>query len=264
MYGAILGDMIGAPYEFDRGNKTKNFPLFSKNSEFTDDTVMTIAVCEALLAYRDADPEEIRQAVTVSMRNWGRRIPDAGYGGMFYRWLRSHNPKPYNSFGNGSAMRVSSVGWLYGTLERTREVARATAAVTHNHLEGIKGAECAAAVIFLARNGATDEDIAKYVKAEFGYDFSETLAEMRERHAHVETCMDSLPKAMRAYLDGTSYEDVVRNAVSLGGDTDTLGAIAGAMAEGRYGVPEELKKECRERVPKDMRKVIERFDALID
>ena len=264
MYGAILGDIIGSAFEFDRGGKTKEFPLFCEESTWTDDTVMTIAVAEALMnAGRDATVEEIKAACVKSMQKWGRKYPYAGYGGRFIHWVHSDDPHPYKSYGNGSAMRVSAAGWLYDTIERTREVARATAAVTHNHPEGIKGAECTAAVIFLAWHGATDEDIAKYVKAEFGYDFSETLAEMRERHAHVETCMDSLRKAMRAYLDGISYEDVVRNAVSLGGDTDTLGAIAGAMAEGRYGVPEELKKECRERVPKDMRKVIERFDALI-
>lgn len=265
MYGAILGDIIGSAFEFDRGGKTKEFPLFCEESTWTDDTVMTIAVAEALMnAGRDATVEQIKAACVKSMQKWGRKYPYAGYGGRFIHWVHSDDPHPYKSYGNGSAMRVSAAGWLYDTIERTREVARATAAVTHNHPEGIKGAECTAAVIFLARNGAADEDIAEYVKEEFGYDFSETLEEMRARHDHVETCMDSLPKAMRAFLDGTSYEDVVRNAVSLGGDTDTLGAIAGAMAEGRYGVSEELKKECRERVPKDMRKVIDRFDDLLE
>lgn len=265
MYGAILGDIIGSAFEFDRGGKTKKFPLFCEESTWTDDTVMTIAVAEVLMAAgRDATVEEIKAACVKSMQKWGRKYPYAGYGGRFINWVHSDDPHPYKSYGNGSAMRVSAAGWLYDTIERTREVARATAAVTHNHPEGIKGAECTAAVIFMARNGATDEDIAEYVKEEFGYDFSETLEEMRARHDHVETCMDSLPKAMRAYLDGTSYEDVVRNAVSLGGDTDTLGAIAGAMAEGRYRVPEDLKKECQERVPKDMRKVIDRFDDLLE
>ena len=254
MYGAILGDIIGSAFEFDRGGKTKEFPLFCEESTWTDDTVMTIAVAEALMeAGRDATVPEIEAACVKSMQKWGRKYPYAGYGGRFKNWIFSLNP----------ALRVSAAGWLYDTIERTREVARATASVSHNHPEGIKGAECTAAVIFMARQGATDEAIAEYVKAEFGYDFSESLDAMRARHAHVESCMDSLPKAMRAFLDGTSYEDVVRNAVSLGGDTDTLGAIAGAMAEGFYGVPEDLKKECRERVAKDMRKVIERFDALI-
>ena len=264
MYGAILGDIIGSAFEFDRGGKTKEFPLFCEESTWTDDTVMTIAVAEALMeAGRDATVPEIEAACVKSMQKWGRKYPYAGYGGRFIHWVHSEHPHPYMSYGNGSAMRVSAAGWLCDTIERTREVARATASVSHNHPEGIKGAECTAAVIFMARQGATDEAIAEYVKAEFGYDFSESLDAMRARHAHVESCMDSLPKAIRSFLDGTSYEDVVRKAVSLGGDTDTLGAIAGAMAEGFYGVPEDLKKECLERVPKDMRKVIERFYALI-
>ena len=260
MYGAILGDIIGSAFEFDRGGKTKKFPLFSKESTWTDDTVMTVAVAEALMeAGRDATAEEIRKVCVKSMQKWGRKYPYAGYGARFIRWVHSEHPHPYKSYGNGSAMRVSAAGWLYDTIERTREVARATAMVSHNHPEGIKGAECTAAVIFMARKGETDEAIAEYVKNEFGYDFSETLDEMRARHAHVETCMDSLPKALRSYMDGDSYEDVVRNAVSLGGDTDTLGAIAGAMAEGFYGVPRGLKHECRERIPKDMLAVLKRF-----
>ena len=265
MYGAILGDIIGSAFEFDRGGKTKDFPLFSEECTWTDDTVMTIAVAEALIeAGRDATAEEIQKVCVKSMQKWGRKYPYAGYGARFIRWVHSEHPHPYKSYGNGSAMRVSAAGWLYDTIERTREVARATAMVSHNHPEGIKGAECTATVIFMARKGETADAIAEYVKNEFGYDFSETLDEMRARHAHVETCMDSLPKALRSYMDGDSYEDVVRNAVSLGGDTDTLGAIAGAMAEGFYGVPEALKCECRERIPKDMRRVLDRFDDLLE
>ena len=230
MYGAILGDIIGSAFEFDRCGKTKEFPLFSRDSTWTDDTVMTVAVAEALMkAGRDATVSEIKEACVKSMQKWGRKYPYAGYGARFIRWVASDHPHPYGSYGNGSAMRVSAAGWLYDTIERTREVARATAMVSHNHPEGIKGAECTAAVIFMARHGESDKAIEAYVRREFGYDFSDTLAEMRARHAHVETCMDSLPKALRSYMDGISYEDVVRNAVSLGGDTDTLGAIAGAI-----------------------------------
>ena len=264
MYGAILGDIIGSEFEFDRGGWTKEFPLFGPECTWTDDTVMTVAVAEALMnAGQDALVSEIEAACVMSMQKWGRKYPYAGYGARFIRWVASDDPLPYMSFGNGSAMRVSVAGWLYDTIERTRKVAKATAAVSHNHREGIKGAECTAAVIFMSRHGETKEAIEDYVKKEFGYDFSETLAEMRARHEHVETCMDSLPKALRAFMDGTSYEDVVRNAISLGGDTDTLGAISGAMAEGLYGVPDELKKECKARIPKDMRKVLERFEELI-
>ena len=151
-----------------------------------------------------------------------------------------NNPKPYGSWGNGSAMRVSAAGWLYGSMERTREVARWTAEVTHNHPEGIKGAECTAAVVYLSRTGRSKEEIRNYVIQEFGYDLHESLDELRRRHRHDESCMDSLPKALISFFEGNSYEDVVRNAVSLGGDTDTIAAIAGAMAEGFYDIPQEL------------------------
>ncbi|MCR5591583.1 MAG: ADP-ribosylglycohydrolase family protein [Lachnospiraceae bacterium] len=262
MYGAILGDIIGSRFEFDRGGWTKDFELFTPQCGFTDDTAMTVAVAEALLdAGADAAPEDIEKACVSSMQKWGRKYPNAGYGARFIGWLFESDPKPYNSWGNGSAMRVSAAGWLYGTIEKTREAARATAAVSHNHPEGIKGAECTAAVIFLARNGHTKEEIKKYVTEEFGYDLSMSVDELRPLHEHVESCMDSLPKALVSFFEGTSYEDAVRNAVSLGGDTDTLAAIAGAMAEGMYGVPEELKEECRKRIPEDMRLVLDRFSS---
>jgi len=265
MLGAIFGDVIGSRFEFDRGGKTKEFKLFTEEDEFTDDTAMTVAVAEALMnAGLDADADTIRQEVIRSMREWARKYPEAGYGGRFLKWLFfTNDPKPYNSFGNGSAMRVSAVGWLYDSLERTREVAKATADVTHNHPEGIKGAECTAAVMYLGRTGHSKEEIAEYVIKEFGYEFSETLDQMRLRHEHVESCQDSLPKALRSFMDGTSYEDVVRNAVSLGGDTDTLAAIAGAMAETFYGIPDEIMAEGIEFVPEDMMEVVERFYEII-
>lgn len=265
MYGAIIGDIIGSRFEFDRGGKTKDFVLFTVHNSFTDDTAMTVAVAEGLMdAGLDAKTEDIKKAVIASMRKWANEYPDAGYGGRFYRWLFFNNiTEPYGSYGNGSAMRVSAVGWLYDSLERTREVARATAEVTHNHPEGIKGAECTAAVIYLGRTGSTKEEIAEYVIREFGYDFSETLDQMRRRHKHVESCQDSLPKALRSFFDGDSYEDVVRNAVSLGGDTDTLAAIAGAMAEAFYGMPARIVISGKAYLPKDMREVIDRFSELI-
>lgn len=265
VYGAILGDIIGSRFEFDRGGKTKDFELFTSRDSFTDDTAMTIAIGDGLLnAGIDADIKTIKTEIIKSMQDWGHRYPGAGYGGRFYSWLfHEKNPKPYGSWGNGSAMRVSAVGWLYDSLERTREVARATAEVTHNHPEGIKGAECTAAVMYLARTGATKEEINDYVIKEFGYDYSETLDEMRKRHEHVESCMDSLPKALRSFFDGDSYEDVVRNAVSLGGDTDTLAAIAGAMAEAMYGMPVEILVTGKDYLPDDMIEILGRFDKAI-
>ena len=260
MYGAALGDVIGSRFEFDRGGKKKEFTLFTYEDVFTDDTVMTVAVAEALLgAGKDASEEEIEAACVSSMQKWGRKYPNAGYGANFYYWLRDNAPEPYGSYGNGSAMRVSAAGWLYDTLEKTRGAARATAVVSHNHPEGIKGAECTAAVIFLGRTGHGKEEIQDYVRREFGYDFSESLEEMRAKHRHDESCQDSLPKALKSFFEGESYEEVVRNAVSLGGDTDTLAAIAGAMAEGMYGIPEEILEEGKKYLPGEFREVLEKI-----
>ena len=261
MIGAILGDMIGAPYEFDRGDKTKDFPLFSPESEFTDDTVMTVAAAEALTDSLGKNDEEIKDALVGSMRKWGKKYPYAGYGGMFYQWLRARDPKPYWSFGNGSAMRVSSAGWLYDTLEETRHIARLTAEVTHNHPEGIKGAEATASAIFLARTGKTKKEIRDCIVGEFGYDLSRTCDEIRPWYSHVETCQQTVPEAITAFLEGEDFEDVIRTAVSLGGDCDTLTCIAGGIAEAFYGVPEEIAAEGMRRLPRDMREVLERFET---
>ena len=262
MIGAILGDMIGAPYEFDRGNKTKDFPLFSRESEFTDDSVMTVAVAEALMDTLGRPDDEIRTALVLSMQKWGHLYPDAGYGGRFYHWLRAGHPEPYGSYGNGSAMRVSAAGWLFETLEETRHMARLTAEVTHNHPEGIKGAEATASAIFMARSGSSKDEIRFYIIREFGYDLSRTCDEIRPGYHHVESCQKTVPEAITAFLEGTGFEDVIRTAVSLGGDCDTLTCIAGSMAEAMYGVPEEIKAECRKRLPEDMLEVLDRFQGI--
>ena len=259
MIGAILGDMIGSPYEFDRSPKTKEFPLFSKHSEFTDDSVMTVAVADALLSAMGNTDDEIKTALVESMRKWGKKYPDAGYGGMFYRWLHSKHPEPYGSYGNGSAMRVSAAGWLFGTLEETRHVARLTAEVTHNHPEGIKGAETIASAIFMARTGSSKDEIRAYIIQEFGYDLSRTCDEIRPKYHHVESCQQTVPEAISAFLEGNDFEDVIRTAVSLGGDCDTLTCIAGGIAEAFYEVPEEIMLECKKRLPEDMLDVITRF-----
>ena len=260
MYGAIAGDMIGSPFEFDRGDKTKEFALFSRESHFTDDSVMTIAVAEALLNVgKDAGTEAIKGEAVKSMRKWGRRYPHAGYGSSFIRWLQSANPGPYNSWGNGSAMRVSPAGWLYDSLDRTREVARATAEVTHNHPEGIKGAEATASAIFLSRSGWPKERIKEYIARSFGYDLDTTCDEIRPGYRHVESCQQTVPQAIRSFIEGESFEDVVRTAVSLGGDCDTLTCIAASIAEAYYGIDGFIKEEVRHRVRKEMLAVIDRF-----
>jgi hypothetical protein len=206
MYGAILGDIIGSPYEFDRGAKIKSFPLFVKKSRFTDDTVMTVAVADALLyAGKEGGEDKVTSAVVSSMQRWGRKYPKVGYGGNFREWLKEKNPMPYSSFGNGSAMRVSTVGWLYGSIERTREVARWSAEVTHNHPEGIKGAESIASAIYRARMGESKETIKNYIEDEFGYNLSRTLQKIRPVYHMDVTCQGSVPEAIieSARIDGS-------------------------------------------------------------
>lgn len=264
MYGAILGDIIGSPYEFDAGEKTKEFPLFSENSVWTDDTVMTIAVADAFLtAGSDASEEVLQKQLVKSMRHFGKLFPKAGYGLRFWKWLHSWWPKPYNSYGNGSAMRVSSVAWLYNDLESVRKAARISAEVTHNHPEGIKGAEVTASAIFLARTGRSKEEIKTYIIEEFSYDLSRTCDEIRPNYHHVQTCQETVPEAITAFLEGESFEDVIRTAVSLGGDCDTVAAIAGSIAEGFYSIPEEFKTICKNRLPVELQHVLDVFTKQI-
>lgn len=261
MLGAILGDIIGSPYEFDRGNKTKEFELFHPACQFTDDTVMTIAIADALLrAGKSATDQGIRTNIICSMRSWGKKYPNAGYGARFIHWVLSEQePKPYGSFGNGSAMRVSSCGWLYKTLDKTRRIARITAEVTHNHPEGIKGAEAVASSIFLARTGKSKSEIKDYIVSEFGYDLSRTCDEIRPDYYHVESCQQTVPEAITAFLEGESFEDVIRTAVSLGGDCDTLTCIAASIAEAYYGIDDSFIQEVFGYVSADMKEVLEHF-----
>ncbi len=265
MYGAILGDIIGCPYEFDRGEKRKDFgPLFIDESAFTDDSVMTVAVAEGLMNAIETDSDEcIRKSIIDSMKKWGKKYPYAGYGSRFIRWVLSDDSQPYGSYGNGSAMRVSAAGWLFDTLEETRHAARLTAEVTHNHPEGIKGAEAVAAAIYLARTGVSKEEIKEYVTREFEYDLTRTLDEIRPTYFHRESCQKTVPEAITAFLEGENFEDVIRGAVSLGGDCDTLTCIATGIAEAFYGLPEDMRGECRKRVNKDMLEILDRFDVLM-
>ena len=205
MYGAILGDIIGSPFEFDRGNKTKDFELFSPGAKFTDDSVMTIAVCEGLLDIGlDRVGENKKPLFAHHLQRWGGMYPNAGYGGRFRHWLKQKDPQPYGSYSNGSAMRVSSVAWLYDSLERVREVARFTAEVTHNHPEGIKGAEATAAAIYLARTGHTKTEIKEYISANFDYDLTRTGDEIRPTYCHVEAASKlSLKRLRLSYKEKT-------------------------------------------------------------
>ena len=264
MYGAILGDIIGSPYEFDRGGKTKEFPLFCSRCRFTDDTVMTLAVADALMGVSaDMEDDAVRYRLVRSLQAFGRAYPDIGYGGRFWRWLQDPDPRPYGSWGNGSAMRVCAAAWLFDDLATVLRMAGLSADVTHDHPEGIKGAQATAAAIFLARTGSTKPEIRACVEENFQYDLSRTCDEIRPGYFHVASCQQTVPEAITAFLEGTSFEDVIRTAVSLGGDCDTLTCIAGSMAEAFYGVPEDLKKECRSRLPEDLLEVLGRFEAAL-
>ncbi|MGI6157879.1 MAG: ADP-ribosylglycohydrolase family protein [Saccharofermentanales bacterium] len=265
MLGAILGDIIGSPYEFDRHKARvadKQFPLFTEASHVTDDTIMTVAVADGAMAGR-GDPALTRKKIIDAMRRWGRRYPAAGYGNRFRVWLEAASPEPYDSFGNGSAMRVSSIAWLYDTLDEVLDYAEISAAVTHNHPEGIRGAQATAAAIFLARTGTEKPAIRSYVETAFGYDLSRTCDDIRPTYRHVESCQETVPEALTAFLEGDSFEDVIRTAVSLGGDADTLTAIAGSVAEAFYGIPKTLVDAAYERMPDDVADVVRRFDATV-
>lgn len=249
--GAIAGDIIGSKYEFFP-HKDTYFPLFSNEySDYTDDTVMTIANADWLIT---------GESLLIIMKDYGKRYPTAGYGGMFKNWLREDDPKPYNSFGNGSAMRVSPVGWAFDTLEKTLEAAKQSAEVTHNHPEGIKGAQATAACIFMARTGKSKQEIKEYIEKKFSYNLNRTCDEIRPTYKFDETCQGTVPESIIAFLESTDFENAVRLAVSLGGDADTMGAITGGIAEAFYGgVPNHIRKEVLKRLPNEFIDVMQKF-----
>ncbi|MBQ9564406.1 MAG: ADP-ribosylglycohydrolase family protein [Synergistaceae bacterium] len=267
MLGAIVGDIVGSPYEFDVNNiKTTSFPLLSERSHFTDDTVMTLAVADALMATLsgrggEAPEAKFEAALVHSMRGFGLRYPDAGYGGRFSMWLTVKRPEPYNSFGNGSAMRVSPVAWAFDTLDAVERFAAASARVTHNHPEGIKGAQATAGAILLARQGKSRAEIKGYVESRYGYDLSRTLDEIRPGYRHVESCQETVPEAITAFLEGEGFEDAVRKAVSLGGDSDTLTAITASIAEGMWGIPQGIEESALQRLDPLLRESLNRWET---
>ncbi len=250
MLGAIAGDIFGAAYE-GHPLKREDFDLFDAPRFFTDDTVLTVATADALLG--DGD-------YAAAYRRWGRRYPRRGYGGTFRLWLGGHIEGPYNSFGNGSAMRVSPVGWAFDSLEETLAEAGRSAAVTHNHPEGIKGAQAVAAAVFLARCGATKDEIRAEITARFGYELARTVAGIRPDYSFDVTCQGSVPEALIAFLDADDFEHALRLAISLGGDADTQAAIAGSVAEAFWGgVPERIEAEVRLQLDDELWDVVERF-----
>ena len=252
MMGAIIGDIVGSVYEWNN-IKTKEFPLFQDKCFFTDDTVMTIAVAEGLM--KGGTKDDFIDA----MKKYGRMYPDAGYGGRFGRWLMTDSREPYHSWGNGSAMRTAAVGWWFDSMEETRAMAALAAGVTHDHPEGIKGAESTVAAIFLARTGHSKAEIKEYVEQEFGYDLSRTLDEIRPGYRFDESCQGTVPQAIIAFLESTGFEDAIRNVISLGGDSDTLAAITGSIAEAAYGVPQWIQDKAWEYLDEPLRDVLGRW-----
>ena len=250
LLGAVAGDVIGSVYEA-HPVKSIDFRLFCDASRFTDDTVMTVAHCDWLLNGGD---------LSRVMQGYGRRYQHRGYGGMFRKWIWTENPQPYKSYGNGSAMRVSPIGWAFKTLEETLVVAKQSAEVTHNHLEGIKGAQAVAASVYLARIGKSKQEIKEYVETTFGYNLSRSCDEIRVGYKFDVTCQGSVPESIIAFLESTDYENAIRLAISLGGDADTMAAIAGGIAEAYYKeIPSYIVDEVQKRLPQEFIDVMQRF-----
>lgn len=254
MIGAIAGDIVGSVYEF-QGTKKFDFPLFNENSRFTDDTVLTLATAFSLM--NDGD-------YAANYRLFGRMFPRAGYGELFNRWLGSDNPKPYNSFGNGSAMRVSPVGFFLDEEKDVLAEAAKSAAVTHDHPEGVKGAQAVALGVFLARQGGDAATIRSELSGRFGYDLGRSTASIRPRYAFDVTCQGSVPEAIICFLEADSWERAVRLAVSLGGDADTMACIAGGLAQAAYGQPPaEVTDRARSILTRDLLQILDDFEEAL-
>lgn len=258
MLGAIVGDIIGSAYEF-KNTKRKEFHLFTPKSKFTDDTVMTLAVARWLCD----DKEHCKETLVQRMQELGRRYPTAGYAGSFMRWLYNPEPQPYNSYGNGSAMRVSPVAFYAHSLQEALGLAKISAEVTHNHSEGIKGAQAIASSIYLARHGATKREIKSYVEENFHYDLSQQLDDIRPTYSYDMSCQHTVPQALLAFLEGANFEDVIRSAVSIGGDSDTIAAMAGGIAQAFYVIPKKLSSYCYALLTPELRGVLNDFEDLL-
>ena len=256
--GAIAGDVIGSAYEFNP-TRDHDFELFTPKSTFTDDTVLTMANALWLLEDEQHTPERL---VNI-MLDMCRKYPDRGYGGRFARWIYDSNPQPYDSFGNGSAMRVSPIGYYANSLDEALALAKVSAEVTHNHPEGIKGAQATAAAIFLARQGKTKQEIRDYVEKTFGYDLSRTLEEIRPTFTFDETCQHTVPEAITCFMEGKDYEDVVRLSVALAGDADTIAAIAGSISSAIDEVPNEISQPVIALLSEEFCTTLLRFNELV-
>ncbi len=253
MLGAIVGDVLGSTFEF-YPMKTKKFELLEYKSHFTDDTVMTAAVADSIM-------NEV--PYVESLQKWGRKYPRAGYGRWFREWIHQEDPKPYNSFGNGSAMRCSSIGWLRDDEESVLEEAKKSAEITHNHPEGIKGAQSVALGVLMGRKGCSKNDIKENLESLFDYDLSQKLYDIRSSYSFDSTCQGSVPQAIIAFLESTDFEDAIRNSISLGGDADTQACITGSLAEAHYKIiPDEISSFVKWRIESDILAVLDQFHSI--
>lgn len=257
MLGAIIGDIAGSRFEWNN-QKTKEFELFTGRCRPTDDSIMTIAIAKAILD-SEGDLAKLEQNTIKYMQQFGRRYPDAGYGERFYDWIFTKEPQPYNSFGNGAAMRVSPCGFAAGTLQEAKALARAVTKVTHNHPKGMKAAEAVAVAIFLARNGKKLAEIREYIEQHY-YKIDFTLDEIRPSYRFDVTCQGSVPQAFEALFESTGFEDAIRNAISIGGDSDTIAAITGGMAEAYYGIPLTIRDKALLFLNDDLLKIVHSFE----
>ncbi len=258
MLGAIIGDLAGSRFEH-RNRKMKGFILFHHDCRLTDDSYLTLAVAQAILD-SGGDPDRLPGETVRCLRTMGRAYPRAGYGGSFIRWLDDRDPQPYNSWGNGAAMRVSPCGWAANTMEEALAFSDAVTGVTHNHPEGLKGARAVTAAVFLARQGADMAAILDYIRARY-YPLDFTLDGIRPRYTFDVSCQGSVPQAIEAFAESTGFEDAVRNAVSIGGDSDTIAAIAGSIAEAYYGIPDDLRRQALGYLTPPLRQITDAFEA---
>ena len=262
MIGAILGDIIGSRHEFFN-IKTKDFELFTPRCGFTDDSVMTCAVALAMMECK-GNYKDLSEKTVEVMQSVGRKYPNCGYGGMFYEWMFSDQPKPYNSYGNGAAMRISPVGFIARNVEEAKDLSYKVTSVTHNHPEGLKGAEATAVAIVMARQGCSKEEIRKVMERNYYKPEYTVEGYRKEIKGHgAETCQVSLPEALQCFYEGEDYEDVIRNCISIGGDSDTLAAIAGGIAEAFYGVPEEFKEQLSIYLDERLMNIVESFEETV-
>ena len=253
LFGAIIGDIVGSVYEF-ANIKTKDFPLFSQRSHITDDSCMTIAVAGAIKNWKE-NGGDLSELATQSMRKIGNRFPDMGYGAQFWQWLVHQDKGPYNSWGNGAAMRISAAGWFGKDITEVKRLSYMVTSVTHDNIEGIKGAEATAVAIWAARNGCSKEEIADYIQDNY-YDLCDCVEDLQADYEWDSSCQGTVPPALQCFFESNSFEDAIRNAISIGGDSDTIGAITGAVAEAFYGIPDELIEKAKTYIPDELLKIV--------